>query len=270
MKKFLLASVASALILAPAAQAAQQGIGPNPTASAEYKRSEGRNGGWVRGQGPVADQSQDRGQRERGWRRDSDAQQSNRRGGWNGQASPSAPQGGSWNRGEERREQSRDDNRRYDDRRDGRWDRRGDDDRWRNRDDGNWRNGDQRWGYDRRDSDRRWDRDGRYDRRDNDRWDRDWRSDRRYDWRGHRERYRSYYRPGRYYAPYRSDRYRRFSVGISIGTPFYASRYWIADPWQYRLPPARGPYRWVRYYDDVLLVDVRNGYVIDVIHDFFW
>jgi hypothetical protein len=26
----------------------------------------------------------------------------------------------------------------------------------------------------------------------------------------------------------------------------------------------------VRYYDDVLLIDVRNGYVVDVIHDFFW
>ena len=122
----------------------------------------------------------------------------------------------------------------------------------------------------RRDDDRRWSNNGRYDRRDNDRWDRSWRSDRRYDWRGHRERYRSYYRPGRYYAPDRYDRYRRFSIGIYLGSPFYSNRYWIADPWYYRLPPAHGPYRWVRYYDDVLLIDVRNGYVVDVIHDFFW
>jgi hypothetical protein len=28
--------------------------------------------------------------------------------------------------------------------------------------------------------------------------------------------------------------------------------------------------RWVRYYDDVLLVDVYTGEVVDVIHDFFW
>jgi Ni/Co efflux regulator RcnB len=44
----------------------------------------------------------------------------------------------------------------------------------------------------------------------------------------------------------------------------------LNDPWQYRLPPVHGPYRWVRYYDDVLLIDVRNGYVVDVINDFFW
>ena len=31
-----------------------------------------------------------------------------------------------------------------------------------------------------------------------------------------------------------------------------------------------GPYRWVRYYDDVLLVDVYSGEVVDVIYDFFW
>jgi hypothetical protein len=36
------------------------------------------------------------------------------------------------------------------------------------------------------------------------------------------------------------------------------------------LPPAYGPYRWVRYYDDVLLVDIRSGYVVDMINNFFW
>lgn len=51
---------------------------------------------------------------------------------------------------------------------------------------------------------------------------------------------------------------------------FYSSRYWIDDPWQYRLPDVYGPYRWVRYYDDALLVDVYSGEVVDVIHDFFW
>jgi len=50
----------------------------------------------------------------------------------------------------------------------------------------------------------------------------------------------------------------------------FGSSYWLDDPWSYRLPPAYGPYRWVRYYDDVILVDVRTGYVVDVIHDFFW
>ena len=31
-----------------------------------------------------------------------------------------------------------------------------------------------------------------------------------------------------------------------------------------------GPYRWIRYYDDALLVDTYSGEVVDVIHRFFW
>jgi hypothetical protein len=206
------------------------------------------------------------------------------------------------------RRQARPDGRYYDRNRDGnldrRWDRNRDgnlDRSWdRNRDgnldrrwdrndderlDRNWdrnRNGDLDRRYDRNNDnrlDRRYDRDrnGDIDRRwdrnnDNrvDRWNHSWRNDRRYDWRGHRDRYRSYYSPGRYYSPYRGHSYRRFGIGITIGSGFYGSRYWINDPWYYRLPAAHGPYRWVRYYDDVLLIDIRNGYVVDVIHRFFW
>jgi Ni/Co efflux regulator RcnB len=51
---------------------------------------------------------------------------------------------------------------------------------------------------------------------------------------------------------------------------FFGNRYWINDPWRYRLPEVYGPYRWVRYYDDVLLVDEYSGEVVDVIHNFFW
>jgi Ni/Co efflux regulator RcnB len=67
-----------------------------------------------------------------------------------------------------------------------------------------------------------------------------------------------------------SRNYSRISVGFSLGSGYYGSRYWINDPWRYRLPAAYGSYRWVRYYDDVLLVDLRNGRVVDVIRDFFW
>jgi len=121
--------------------------------------------------------------------------------------------------------------------------------------------------------DRRVDRnnDNRLDRsRGNDRWTNNWRNDRRYDWRSHRQNNSSYYRPGRYYAPYRGHSYSRISIGFSLGSGYYGSRYWINDPWEYRLPAAYGTYRWVRYYDDVLLVDIRNGRVVDVIRDFFW
>jgi hypothetical protein len=141
------------------------------------------------------------------------------------------------------RPEARQDSRYYDRNRDGDLDRRWD----RNRDgslDRNWdRNRDGRLDrrFDRNDDeriDRRYDRnrDGRLDQNKIGRWT--------HNWRKYREQNRNYFRPGRYHAPYRDQ--------------------------QYRLPAAYGSYRWVRYYDDVLLVDVRNGHVVDVIRDFFW
>lgn len=113
--------------------------------------------------------------------------------------------------------------------------------------------------------------DGRWGERDHRRWDhRGWRGDNRYDWYRYRAANRHIYRPGRYYAPYRGYSYSRIGIGFRLGSLFYANRYWINDPWHYRLPPAYGPYRWVRYYDDALLVDIYSGQVVDVIHDFFW
>lgn len=127
---------------------------------------------------------------------------------------------------------------------------------------------------DRRDrDDRRVDRrDGRgWSGRDNRSWDRNnWRRDDRYNWQRYRDRNRTIYRAGRYYAPYRSYSYRRLGIGFTLGSLFYGNRYWISDPWYYRLPEVYGPYRWVRYYDDVLLVNIYTGEVVDVIYDFFW
>ena len=122
----------------------------------------------------------------------------------------------------------------------------------------------QRDNRDDRDNRDRWSgRDGR------DRWSSDWRRDRRYDWRNHRDRHGWRFRAGRYYDPF-GWRYRRFPIGFSLYPSYYSSRYWLSDPWAYRLPPAYGPYRWVRYYDDALLVNIYNGRVVDVIHSFFW
>jgi hypothetical protein len=100
-------------------------------------------------------------------------------------------------------------------------------------------------------------------------WDSSWRRDRSYDWRRYRSRYNSVYDLSNYYDPYRSH-YRRFSIGFSLWPSYYSSRYWLHDPWQYRLPPAYGPYRWVRYYDDALLVNIYTGRVVDVEYGFFW
>jgi hypothetical protein len=115
------------------------------------------------------------------------------------------------------------------------------------------------------DGDHRWDgdRDGRH------RWDRDWRRNSRYDWYSYRNRYGSLFRLGRYYDPYGWN-YRRFSIGFDLWPSYYGSNYWLNDPWQYRLPPAYGPYRWVRYYDDALLVNIYTGQVVDVIYNVFW
>jgi hypothetical protein len=112
-------------------------------------------------------------------------------------------------------------------------------------------------------------RDYRRDNNDRGRWNNNWRNDQRYDWRNYRSSNRDRFRAPRYRAP-RGYSYRRWAPGYRLQPFFYARSYWIVDPWQYRLPPAYGPYQWVRYYDDVLLVDITTGTVVDVIPDFFW
>lgn len=137
---------------------------------------------------------------------------------------------------------------------------------WRDSD--RWRDGDRDHDRDRwRDRDRNhWsgDRDGHR------RWDRHWRDNHRYNWYTYRSHYPSYYRLGIYYAPYRHHHYRRLNIGFFLDSLFFSQRYWISDPWYYRLPDAYGPYRWVRYYDDALLVNIYTGEVVDVIYEFFW
>ena len=100
-------------------------------------------------------------------------------------------------------------------------------------------------------------------------WSNHWRSDRRYDWRRHRHHHHSLFRLGNYWDPY-GYRYRNFSIGFNLWPSYYGSRFWLHDPWQYRLPATYGPYRWVRYYDDALLVNIYTGQVVDVERNFFW
>jgi len=58
--------------------------------------------------------------------------------------------------------------------------------------------------------------------------------------------------------------------GYRFAPIYYQSRYVIADPWRYRLPPTRGFNRWVRYGNDVVLVDIRSGRVLEIHNGFFW
>jgi Ni/Co efflux regulator RcnB len=46
---------------------------------------------------------------------------------------------------------------------------------------------------------------------------------------------------------------------VRIAPSYWGSRYVIGDPWRYRLPSAGRYQRWVRHYDDVLLIDTRRG-----------
>ncbi len=100
----------------------------------------------------------------------------------------------------------------------------------------------------------------REDRADRRAWRRD-------DWRPYRNQNRALYSRGYWRSPYA---YRSFRPGVSIGIGYYSPRYYIADPWRYRLPPAGYGLRWVRHYDDALLVDIRRGRVVDVIRNFYW
>ncbi len=102
-------------------------------------------------------------------------------------------------------------------------------------------------------------------------WNRGWRQDQRYNWQGYRNSHRDAYRVGRYNPPRGYGwGYRRYGIGAALEAGFFSQDYWIGNPGYYRLPPAYGPYRWVRYYNDALLVNVYNGQIADEIPDFFW
>jgi len=141
--------------------------------------------------------------------------------------------------------------------------------------DGDHRNGDQRSGNDHRDNGYRGgdQRDGGYrgvpvgDHRDNG-WHGDWRNDNRYRWEDYRRDNRQVFSLGRFYAP-RGWNYRRFSVGVVVPGIFFGPRYWIRDPYAFRLPPAPYGAHWVRYYGDALLIQNRSGRVLDVVYGIF-
>ena len=98
---------------------------------------------------------------------------------------------------------------------------------------------------------------------------RDARQERREDWRDYRRAHRDDYRRPVYAGP-RGYRYRPVTIGYRFAPTYYSSRYYITDPVRYRLPVAVGPTRWIRYGNDVVLVNIRTGRVLEVNRDFFW
>lgn len=89
----------------------------------------------------------------------------------------------------------------------------------------------------------------------------------RNDWREYRGRNRALYARGNWRAPFR---YTQFRAGSRIAPSYYGQRYWIGNPGRYRLPPVGRNQHWVRHYNDVILIDTRRGYVVDVIRGFYW
>ncbi len=100
-------------------------------------------------------------------------------------------------------------------------------------------------------------------------WNTGWHTDQRFDWVTWRATHTALFRPGLYYPPFGGYAYAPIDVGAVLGAEFLSDRYLIENPAIYHLPPAWGSYRWVRYYNDILLVDIDNGRVVEVIHSLF-
>jgi Ni/Co efflux regulator RcnB len=73
-----------------------------------------------------------------------------------------------------------------------------------------------------------------------------------------------------YVAPYRNWRYRPVTVGYRLQPSFYGSRYYINDYGNYRVRAPGRYQRWIRYGNDLLLVNVRTGRVLQVVHYRYW
>ena len=67
------------------------------------------------------------------------------------------------------------------------------------------------------------------------------------------------YRRSAYVAPYRNWNYRPVTIGYRLQPAFYGSRYYISDYGAYGLGVPGRWQRWIRYGNDLLLVNVRTG-----------
>jgi Ni/Co efflux regulator RcnB len=74
-----------------------------------------------------------------------------------------------------------------------------------------------------------------------------------------------------YIAPVHNWSYRPVSNGYRLQSVFYSPRYYISDYGTYGLQAPIHPWlRWIRYGDDLLLVNIRTGRVLDVVHYRYW
>ena len=73
-----------------------------------------------------------------------------------------------------------------------------------------------------------------------------------------------------YVAPYRGWRYQTVTTGYQLRPAFYGQRYWVNDYGRYGVQAPRPNLRWVRYGNDLVLVNTRNGRVLQVRHNVGW
>jgi len=90
----------------------------------------------------------------------------------------------------------------------------------------------------------------------------------REDWRDYRRSHRTVYTRPAYVAP-RGYRYRPVRVGHRFAPAYYSRNYYV-DYNRYRLPRPGLHRQWVRYGNDVALVDVRTGLIIQLLNSFFY
>lgn len=105
---------------------------------------------------------------------------------------------------------------------------------------------------------------------------RDWRPDRnqqrpRFDRRRYGQNYHSQQRYRGYaYRPPSGFYIRSWSYGDLLPRSWWSNQYQLNDWWSYGLPIPPIGYEYVRVGDDVLLVDMYSGRVVQVIRDVFW
>ena len=60
------------------------------------------------------------------------------------------------------------------------------------------------------------------------------------------------------------------TAGYRFAPGYYGRNYWVNDWQRYRLARPLGYQRWVRYGNDVVLVDIRSGTVVSAYNGFFF
>jgi Ni/Co efflux regulator RcnB len=88
----------------------------------------------------------------------------------------------------------------------------------------------------------------------------------REDRRDHRASRHSANRHPRFHAPFR---YHRYNNGARMNVGYYSPRYYLSDHRYMRLPAPGYNMRYVRHYDDLLLVNVRTGHVVRVYRNIY-